>query len=71
VIETRKRVLGTEYPSTLISIDNLASIYRNQGHWKEAEDLFIQVIETFKRVLGYEYLDTLTSIGSLAAIYRN
>jgi hypothetical protein len=26
-----KRVLGEEHPDTLTSIDNLATIYRNQG----------------------------------------
>ncbi|KAH8761907.1 hypothetical protein BGZ57DRAFT_992576, partial [Hyaloscypha finlandica] len=48
----RKRVLGQEHLDTLTSIANLASIYRNQGRWKEAEDLDVQVIETRKRVLG-------------------
>ena len=28
---------------------------RNQGRWKEAEELEVQVMETFKRVLGSEY----------------
>ncbi|KAH7319053.1 hypothetical protein BKA65DRAFT_356306, partial [Rhexocercosporidium sp. MPI-PUGE-AT-0058] len=55
VMETRKRVLGAEHPSTLTSIVNLASTYRNQGRRKEAEDLEVQVIETFKRVLGAEH----------------
>ena len=31
---------------------NLASTYRNQGRWKEAEELEVQVMETSKRVLG-------------------
>jgi hypothetical protein len=71
VIETRKRVLGEEHPDTLSSIGNLASTYRNQGRWKEAEELEVQVIETRKRVLREEHLDTLTSIGNLASTYRN
>ena len=50
---------------------NLASIYRNQGRWKEAEELEVQVIETTKRVLGEEYPATLTSMANLASIYRN
>ena len=66
VIKTRKRVLGQEYLDTLRSIANLASIYRKQGRWKEAEDLEVQVIETRKRVLGQEHPDTLTSMNHLA-----
>jgi Tetratricopeptide repeat len=46
-------------------------IYSNQGRWKEAEELEMQVIEKRKRVLGAEHLDTLTSIGNLASTYRN
>jgi pentatricopeptide repeat protein len=71
VIETFKRVLGAEHPDTLISINNLASTYRNQGRWKEAEEMFVQVIETGKRVLGAEYPETLISIANLASTYWN
>ena len=39
---------------------NLASTYRNQGRWKEAESLEVQVMETRKRVLGEEHSLTLT-----------
>jgi hypothetical protein len=45
---------------------NLASTYRNQGRWKEAEELFVQVMETSLRVLGQEHPDTLTSMNNLA-----
>ena len=50
---------------------NLALIYRNQGRWKEAEELFVQVMETRKRVLGQEHPDTLTSVTNLASTYRD
>jgi uncharacterized protein involved in tolerance to divalent cations len=43
VIETMKRVLGEEHLDTLTSIANLASIYKDQGRWKEAEELEMQV----------------------------
>jgi hypothetical protein len=59
-METSSRVLGDEHPSTLTSMANLASTYRNQGRWKEAEDLFAQVMETSSRMLGDEHPDTLT-----------
>ena len=38
-METRKKVLGEEHPDTLISMANLASTYRNQGRWTEAENM--------------------------------
>ena len=59
---------GQEHPSTLISMNNLASTYRNQGRWKEAEELDVQIMETRKRVLGQEHPDTLTSMSNLARV---
>jgi hypothetical protein len=50
---------------------NLASIYRNQGRWKEAEELEVRVMETRKKMLGEEHSSTLTSRANLASIYRN
>jgi hypothetical protein len=49
---------------------NLASTYRNQGRWKEAEDLQVQVMETIKRVLGPEHPSTLTSMNNLAFTWK-
>jgi tetratricopeptide (TPR) repeat protein len=68
VMETSKRVLGNEHPSTLTSIANLASTYSNQGRWGKAEELQVEVMETSKRVLGDKHPDTLTSMHNLAYI---
>jgi Tetratricopeptide repeat len=37
------QLLRQEHPSTLTSRANLASAYWNQGRWKEAEELEVQV----------------------------
>jgi hypothetical protein len=65
-METSLRVLGQEHPSTLTSMANLASAYRDQGRWKEAEEL--EVTKIRKRVLGQKHPDTLTSMADLAAV---
>jgi tetratricopeptide (TPR) repeat protein len=70
-VETKKRVLGQEHPSTLTSMAHLASTYTNQGRWKEAEELKVQVMTTKKRVLGQEHPSTLSSMGNLALTYVN
>jgi hypothetical protein len=69
-METRKRVLGEEHPSTLTVMANLASTFRHQGRWKEAEELFVQVMETSLRVLGKEHPFTLTSMANLAFTWK-
>ncbi|KAM0268252.1 hypothetical protein ACHAQH_010010 [Verticillium albo-atrum] len=70
-VKIRKDILGADHPSTLISMANLASTYRNQGRWEEAEKLEVEVMETFKMKLGADHPDTLTSMANLASTYRN
>ncbi|KAK4170577.1 hypothetical protein QBC36DRAFT_341619, partial [Triangularia setosa] len=52
VMETFKTKLGADHPSTLTSMANLASTYKNQGRWEEAEKLLVQVMEASKTKLG-------------------
>ncbi|KAF6780635.1 Kinesin light chain 5, partial [Colletotrichum musicola] len=66
-VSTQTEILGQEHPSTLTSMGNLASTFRNQGRWKEAEKLDVRVMETSVRVLGEEHPDTLTSMANLAS----
>jgi len=70
-MEMSLRVLREEYLDTLTSIANLASTFWNQGRWKEAEELEVQVMEISLRVLREEYLDTLTSIVNLVSTFWN
>jgi tetratricopeptide (TPR) repeat protein len=58
-----------DHPGTLTSMANLALTYRNQGRWKEAKELEVQVMETRKRVLGAEHPSTLTSMANLASTF--
>jgi hypothetical protein len=66
-----KKILGEEHPHTLTSMANLAATYRNQGRWKEAEELEVQVMQMCKKILGEEHPDTLTSMANLASTYKN
>jgi hypothetical protein len=63
-------VLGEEHLDTLAGMANLVPTYRNQGRWKEAEELEVQVRETRKRVLGAEHPSSLTSMNYLAYTWR-
>jgi tetratricopeptide (TPR) repeat protein len=58
VLKVEKKALGEEHPSTLTSMANLASTYRNQGRWDEAGELEVQVMETRKTKLGADHPDT-------------
>ena len=62
--------LGEDHPDTLTNMANLASTYRDQGRWVDAEKLEIQVVEASKAKLGANHPDTLTSMTNLASMYR-
>ncbi|GKT48180.1 nephrocystin-3 [Colletotrichum spaethianum] len=49
--------------------EKLGIIYYDEGRWKEAEELEVQVMETRKRMLGEEHPDTLKSMINLASTY--
>jgi tetratricopeptide (TPR) repeat protein len=70
-LNTRRRVLGDEHPSTLTSINNLANLYYQQGRYDEALSLYLEDLNASRRVLGDEHPDTLISINNLAVFYRN
>jgi len=69
-MEARKEKLGADHPDTLTSMANLASTYRNQGRWQEAENLVVHVMEATKEKLGADHPDTLSSMANLAFTYR-
>ncbi|KAK5699194.1 hypothetical protein LTR17_023447, partial [Elasticomyces elasticus] len=50
---------------------DLAATYRNQGRWKKAEELEVEVMEASRRVLGGEHPSTLSSMANLTATYCN
>ena len=55
----------------MTSMGNIASTYRNQGRWKEANELAVQVMKTQKRVPGQEHLDMLTSTTNVAFTWNS
>ncbi len=70
MMEICKKTLGIDHPDTLISMNNLASTFRNQGRWEAAEELQLQVVEIRKKKLGIDHPDTLKSMNNLASTFR-
>ena len=62
----RKKVLGADHLDTLLSMGNLATTYWNQGRWKEAEQLDVQVMDMRKKLLGEEHPHILSSMANLS-----
>jgi len=62
--------LVKEHPGTLDSMNSLAVLYVTQGHYDEAEPLYVKVLEVRRRVLGEEHPDTLWSLNKLLELYE-
>ena len=72
ILETAERVLGPEYPDTLVILNNLAFLYQSQGRYGEAEPLYRLALKAAReRVLGPEHPDTLSSVNNLAFHYES
>jgi tetratricopeptide (TPR) repeat protein len=59
---------GTEHPSTLESMNNLALVLSHQGKYEQAEEMHRQALRLYETVLGKEHPDTLTSMNNLALV---
>ena len=61
--------LGNDHPKTLISMNNLAFMYKSLGRYDEAELLFIKTVKLKNEVLGEKHPSTLISINNLGRLY--
>ena len=69
--DIRTKVLGSEHPDTLRSMNNLASSFQSLGQIKEAAQLHEETLAIRKRVLGPEHPDTLWSMNGLASSFQS
>jgi hypothetical protein len=67
-MEMRRRVLGEEHPSTLISMSKIAFRMKEQGRTIEAIKLMEECVQLCKGVLGTEHPQTVTSAVALAEL---
>jgi nucleoside phosphorylase/tetratricopeptide (TPR) repeat protein len=67
----KEKVLGSEHPSTLDSMNNLALVLDSQGKYEEAEAMHRQALMLKEKVLGREHPSTLDSMNNLAIVLDN
>lgn len=63
-----EEVLGPENPSTLASMNNLASVLNKRGKYEEAERMHRKTLGLTEKVLGPKNPDTFTSMNNLASV---
>ncbi|MBK7003197.1 MAG: tetratricopeptide repeat protein [Rhodoferax sp.] len=67
LLAQQQKVLGSEHPATLTSMNNLASTLQAMGELPAARTMQEQELAVCQRVLGVEHPDTLNSMNNLAS----
>jgi tRNA A-37 threonylcarbamoyl transferase component Bud32 len=70
-LSLERRSLGDTDPTTLATMNNLASVLNRERKYPQSEEQYRTLIELKKRTLGPEHPSTLTSMNGLAVLYRN
>lgn len=60
--------LGSEHPSTGISLNRLAHLYKEQGRYSEAKPLYQQAIRIFEQQSGAHHPDLADALSGLAVL---
>jgi hypothetical protein len=63
-------VLGPEHPETLMSVENLACDYADEGKYSQAETLFAQTLEIQRRVMGPESRFAINTLSDAVFMYQ-
>ena len=69
VYETYRQVLGEWHPYYVISLFNLAGLYRVQGDYARVEPLFRQALDIVRNVLGERHPHYAHCLNELAHLY--
>jgi len=56
MVEARKEILKKEFPDTLTSISNLASMLQSQGKYEAVKEMDRRTLQGRKKVLGKRHL---------------
>jgi tetratricopeptide (TPR) repeat protein len=62
---------GTEHPVVATDLNNLATLYKNQGRYSEGEPLLKHALAIDEQQSGKTHPDTATSLNNLAVLYES
>ena len=70
-LEGYEKAWGPKHTSTLRTLNNLASLYQEQGNTGEAMEIYLRVLEGYEEALGPRHSSTLRTIRNLGSLYAN
>jgi tetratricopeptide (TPR) repeat protein len=69
-LEISRRTLGEDHPFKLTTVNDLATVNKEQAKYQDAEDLLIDAVEGRIQKLGRQYQDTKESLNNLIDLYE-
>src|SRR2546423_4706942 len=62
---------GPKHTSTLRTVNNLGTLYENQGKLAEAEAMYTRALQGYEEALGPKHTSTLDTANTMINIYGN
>ncbi len=69
-LQIKEKTLGTNHPSTAITLNNLALMHRLQEHYDEAESLYQRSLNIVSTSFGNDHPQVAAALNSLAELYK-
>jgi hypothetical protein len=61
-LQGREKALGRDHTSTLGTVNNLGTLYVNQGRLEEAEAMYQRALQGTEKALGRDHTSTLDTV---------
>jgi len=68
-VKIAEDTFGPEHPNTLISLNNLGTLYKLQGRYADAEPLFKRILASKEKALGPESIEVAAAMNNLGIVY--
>jgi tetratricopeptide (TPR) repeat protein len=69
-LEIREKALGSAHPDVAGSLNNLASLYQDQGKYDTSEPLYKRALEINEKALGSAHPGVAASLNNLVLLYK-
>ncbi|CAG8982040.1 hypothetical protein HYALB_00013901 [Hymenoscyphus albidus] len=70
-LQGKEKALGPDHTSTLDTVNNLGTLYSNQGKLVEAEQMYQRALQGKEKALGPDHTSTLDTVNNLGTLYSD
>ena len=67
----KEKAWGPDHTSTLDTVNNLGSLYADQGKMNEAEEMYLRALTGKEKAWGPDHTSTLDTVNNLGSLYAD